>query len=117
MSLSEELDRLDGLRQRGVLNEEEFTRAKTRLLETSAWQAANTGTHTNTHTSPVPVLAALNGFRRSRSDRWLGGVCGGLAQVTGLESWVWRLMLALLVLFGGVGLLIYVLMWIFVPSE
>ena len=34
-----------------------------------------------------------------------------------MESWAWRLILAVLLLCGGTGLLLYVLMWIFVPSE
>jgi phage shock protein PspC (stress-responsive transcriptional regulator) len=44
-------------------------------------------------------------------------VCAGLAHITGLATWVWRLMFALLVLCGGTGLLVYVLLWIFVPEE
>jgi phage shock protein C len=109
MSMSDELNRLDELRQRGVLSEEEFARAKARVLDGLPGRVtAPTG---------APGVDALNGFRRSRSDRWLGGVCGGLARVTGLESWVWRLLITLLVVFGGVGLLVYVLLWIFVPSE
>jgi phage shock protein PspC (stress-responsive transcriptional regulator) len=56
-------------------------------------------------------------LRRSRSDRWIAGVCGGLAKATAVESWVWRLAFALLLLCGGAGLLVYVLMWIFVPAE
>ena len=46
-----------------------------------------------------------------------GGVCGGLARVSGIESWVWRLIFALCTVFVGFGLLFYVLMWIFVPEE
>ena len=48
---------------------------------------------------------------------WIGGVCGGLARATGIESWVWRLIFAVLFLFGGTGLLLYILLWIFVPTE
>jgi phage shock protein PspC (stress-responsive transcriptional regulator) len=102
MTIGEELHRLDQLRQRGVLSEEEFARAKARVLD------GRSGT---------PFIAALNGFRRSTSDRWIGGVCGGIAQSTGLASWVWRLLLVLLFFCGGFGLLIYVLLWIFVPRE
>lgn len=108
MSLSEELHRLDELRLRGVLSDEEFARAKARLLEGPLPGATPSG---------VPALDAMNGFRRSRGDRWLGGVCGGLGRVTGLDAWVWRLLATLLVVFGGVGLLLYLLLWIFVPSE
>ena len=63
------------------------------------------------------MLSAVNALRRSRDDRWIAGVCGGLAKSTAMESWVWRLIFALLLLFGGAGLLAYALMWIFVPAE
>ena len=61
--------------------------------------------------------STVNRLRRSRDDRWLGGVCGGLARLTGMESWIWRLAFALLFLFWGAGLLLYILLWIFVPDE
>lgn len=105
MTISTELERLDELRRRGVLTDEEFARAKARLLD---------GLSSGTASGPV---AALNALRRSRSDRWIAGVCGGLARATGAESWVCRLVFALLALCGGVGVVIYVLMWIFVPEE
>ena len=103
-TLAEQIERLDELRRRGALSDEEFARAKTRLLDGAA-------------VMPAPQLAALNALRRSRADRWIGGVCGGLAQATGAESWVWRLLFALLFFLGGAGLVIYVLLWIFVPAE
>ena len=40
-----------------------------------------------------------------------------MARATGLESWVWRLLFATLALFAGTGLVLYVLLWIFVPSD
>jgi phage shock protein C len=105
MTLSDELGKLGELRASGALTEEEFTRAKERLLNTARARAEE------------PAVAAVNAFRRSRTDRVLGGVCGGLARATGLESWVWRLLFAVLFIFAGAGLLAYVLLWIFVPSE
>jgi len=66
---------------------------------------------------PEPALAAINAWRRSRSDRWLGGVCGGLGQVTGLAAWIWRMTFVLLVLCAGTGALVYLLLWIFLPQE
>ena len=56
-------------------------------------------------------------LRRSRTDRVFGGVCGGIGQITGMATWVWRLVFALLVLCGGTGVLFYLLLWIFVPLE
>ncbi len=103
MSIADELQKLDELRQRGALNEAEFERAKQRLLGTPGSAPAG--------------LGAVNRLRRSTSDRWIGGVCGGLALATGLESWAWRLIFAVLTLFGGAGIVIYLLFWIFVPAE
>jgi phage shock protein C len=105
MALADELSKLAELRASGGLTEEEFKRAKERLLNTE-----------QAH-SPDPVVSAVNTFRRSRTDRWFGGVCGGIARSTGVEAWVWRLLFAALFICAGVGLLVYVLLWIFVPSE
>ncbi len=107
MSLADELGKLEDLRTRGVLSDAEFQRAKQRLLDGPPATAAGT----------PPAVAAVNAFRRSASDKWLGGVCGGLARATGIDSWVWRLIVTLLALFGGTGVLLYLLLWIFVPAE
>lgn len=56
-------------------------------------------------------------FAKSETDRWIGGVCGGLGEHTPVPSWVWRLLFALLVLCFGTGFLLYVLLWIFVPRR
>ena len=107
MTLSDDLNKLDELRARGALTDEEFARAKERLLS-----AGNTGSG-----QPPPFVSAVNTFRRSRSDRWIAGVCGGLGRMTGMESWVWRLFFTVLFLCAGTGLLVYLLLAIFVPSE
>ncbi len=106
MSDSDELNKLGDLHQRGVLSDEEFARAKARVL--SGMPAAPRAS------SPSN---ALNQLRRSLSDRWLGGVCGGIAEVTGIPSWVWRLVFTFGVVMAGSGLALYVLLWILVPSE
>ena len=62
-------------------------------------------------------LTKLDALRRSATDRWIGGVCGGLGVATGVESWIWRLIFSVLLLFGGSGLIVYLLLWIFVPNE
>jgi hypothetical protein len=71
MTIGEELNKLDQLRRRGVLSEEGFTRAKARVLEGHAG---------------MPLVTAINAFRRSTSDCWIGGVCGGIADSTGLSA-------------------------------
>src|SRR5487761_2521766 len=105
MTLAEELNQLAELRAKGGLTEEEFTRAKERLLNTGAAHP------------PESITSAVNAFRRSRTDRWFGGVCGGMARSTGTEAWVWRLIFTALCIWAGAGLLLYVLLWIFVPNE
>ena len=115
MSMSEELGKLGELHQRGVLTDDEFARAKSRLIGAQAGPTASS--FASTPQSSVPFVAGFNALRRSTSDRWLGGVCGGIAPTLGLESWVCRLLIAVLTLFGGFGVIVYLLLWIFVPSE
>ena len=54
---------------------------------------------------------------RSRTDRMLGGVCGGLAAYFGVDPTLVRLVFALLLVFGGSGFLLYLILWIVVPEE
>ena len=54
---------------------------------------------------------------RSRSDRLVSGVCGGLAQNLNADPSIIRLAFAGLTLFGGGGILIYLLLWITMPEE
>jgi len=103
MSVADEIAKLEALRAQGALSDDEFRRAKNRVLDAP--------------TLPPGVAEAVNSLRRSRGDRWIAGICGGLSRSTGLESWVWRLIFAVLLLFGGTGLLIYLLLWIFVPED
>jgi phage shock protein C len=105
MALADELSKLAELRANGGLTEEEFKRAKERVLNAEQTRSSD------------PLASAVNTFRRSRTDRWIGGLCGGIARSTGVEAWVWRLLFTLLFICAGAGLLVYMLLWIFVPSE
>lgn len=53
---------------------------------------------------------------RSSTDRMLGGVCGGLAQYLSLDPTLVRIAFVLLAL-SGVSPLIYVVLWVVVPSD
>jgi phage shock protein PspC (stress-responsive transcriptional regulator) len=59
----------------------------------------------------------LHNFSKSETDRWIGGVRGGLGEHTPIPSWIWRLLFTLLVLCFGTGFLVYILLWIFVPRK
>ena len=99
------------LHQAGALSATEFEQAKAKILNAPVNLTKPAASKGNDFVSEVARL------RRSRTDRWLGGVCGGLGRISGVESWILRIVFALCVLFGGFGVLIYLLMWIFVPEE
>jgi phage shock protein PspC (stress-responsive transcriptional regulator) len=57
-------------------------------------------------------------LRRSRHNRILAGVCGGLADFFGISAFWFRLGMFIAFIPGGVpGILIYLLLWIIVPNE
>lgn len=53
---------------------------------------------------------------RSKSDRKLAGVCGGLAQYFNVDATLFRVLFVATTLFGA-GLVLYLAMWIIVPEE
>ena len=68
--------------------------------------------------APAPLpwwWQQLHGMRRSRGDRMLAGVCGGLGGATPLPSWLYRAVLLLLLLYYGTGVLLYAILWISMP--
>ena len=54
---------------------------------------------------------------RSRKNAMLGGVCAGLGEYFGIDPTIVRLIFVLLFLFGGHGLLIYLILWLVVPRQ
>jgi phage shock protein PspC (stress-responsive transcriptional regulator) len=59
-----------------------------------------------------------NGLVRPLDGRVLGGVCAGLARRFGMDAWPMRwLFIIVLIVLPGSPLLIYPLLWIFLPGE
>lgn len=54
--------------------------------------------------------------RRSRQDRVLGGVCGGLGRYLGVDPVLLRIAVVALALSGGIGVLAYVVAWVAIPE-
>ncbi len=102
MSTADEIAKLHDLLTRGAITQAEFERAKARLFDSPSNGAG-------------PI--ALNRLRLSNSDKWIAGVCGGIARATGVESFVWRLIFIVGLFLGGFTLLLYLLLWIFVPRD
>jgi phage shock protein C len=54
---------------------------------------------------------------RNRDDKWLGGVCGGIADYTGLDANLIRLLVAIATILGLGSLIVaYVVAWILIPA-
>ena len=57
-------------------------------------------------------------LRRSKNNRIIAGVCGGLAEFFGISSFWFRLAMIIAFIPGGVpGLLIYIILWMIIPGE
>jgi len=54
---------------------------------------------------------------RSKTERMLGGVCGGIAEYFDTDPSLVRLIWILLAFVGGGGLLAYLVAWIIIPPE
>ncbi len=54
---------------------------------------------------------------RSRKDEVIGGVCGGIAEYFSVDPILVRLLAVFAVIFGGSGVLAYIVMWIIVPER
>ncbi|GHA75959.1 hypothetical protein GCM10009007_16250 [Formosimonas limnophila] len=108
MSMADELTKLQSLRETGVLSEEEFALAKTRIITQA--EPASTSTQSS-------VSKFIHSMGRSNKDVMLGGVCGGLAEQTGTPPWLWRLGFASTAFFFGTGFLAYGLLWLLLPYQ
>jgi phage shock protein PspC (stress-responsive transcriptional regulator) len=54
---------------------------------------------------------------RTREGRVVAGVCGGIAAYFGIDPTLVRLAFAVFTIFGGAGVLIYLIAWIVIPEE
>ena len=107
MTMADELLKLHTLHQQGALTDEEFAAAKKRVFDGEP--AVEPPKYVR------PPQSSMKLFQRSTTDRWIGGVCGGLDDVSGIPAWSWRILFVLLALLHGIGIVLYLLLWIFVP--
>ncbi len=54
---------------------------------------------------------------RSKTNRFIGGVCGGLGQYLNIDPLILRVAWAVAVFWGGVGIVAYILCWIIIPEN
>jgi phage shock protein PspC (stress-responsive transcriptional regulator) len=69
------------------------------------------------HLSSAPQHPGPRRLVRSQHDRWLSGVCGGIAEYAGVDANLVRLVFVLGTIFGFGSLLVaYVVAWLLMPS-
>lgn len=56
-------------------------------------------------------------LRRSSSDKMIAGVCGGLGEYFDVDPLIFRLIFAVMIIFGGTGILAYIILWILIPED
>ena len=64
-----------------------------------------------------PNLTPNKRLYRTREGRVIAGVCAGLAAYFSIDPTLVRLAFAVLTIFGGAGLLLYLVAWIVIPDE
>jgi phage shock protein PspC (stress-responsive transcriptional regulator) len=55
-------------------------------------------------------------LRLSASDRMIGGVCGGLGELFELDPVLFRAAFLVLAFIGGLGILLYLVLWLLIPG-
>ncbi len=63
------------------------------------------------------TMADVRKLYRSRTNRQVAGVCGGLAEHFNMDATLIRVLFVVLAILGGSGIIIYIAMWIIVPQE
>ena len=56
-------------------------------------------------------------LRRSRTEKMIGGVCGGLGEYFNVDPTIIRVLWVVITLLGGAGVIAYLILWIVMPLE
>lgn len=63
------------------------------------------------------MTAPTRRLTRSTSDKWIGGVCGGLAEYFGWNANLIRLLFVLSCLLPGPQFIVYLVLWLIIPKQ
>jgi phage shock protein C len=56
-------------------------------------------------------------FYRSKEDKVIAGICGGIGEYFGIDSTLVRLIWIIIILAGGAGIIAYIIAWLIVPEN
>ena len=73
-------------------------------------------THINEMKENMKTEQGPRRLYRNMADKWLGGVCSGVAAYFGIDTSLVRIITFLLVFFGGLSLWVYIILWIVIPK-
>ncbi len=62
------------------------------------------------------IMSETKKLTRSSTDKRVAGVCSGLAEYFGVDATLVRLIFVVATLFGGPGLILYIVLWIIMPE-
>ena len=68
------------------------------------------------HAAGTPPEAPRKLYR-SRTDRSIAGICGGLGEFFAIDTTIVRIVTLLLIFLGGLSIWVYILLWIIIPEE
>jgi phage shock protein C len=89
----------------------------TRITKDAAEPFAATDVPPSIAAAPEPAAGPKFRLRRSRTDRMIAGVCGGLAESLGVDAAVIRIGLVTLTVLGfGMGIVLYAAVWMLAPE-
>lgn len=92
--------------------------AMAQMGEPSDFGEPRNGTRTaSAGESPADAEPERRRLYRSRTNRSIAGICGGLGEFFDADPTMIRLVTLLLILFGGISIWIYIILWIVIPEE
>ena len=103
MSTADEIAKLHQLVEKGALTQAEFEQLKARLLSELPGPGAG---------------LAINRLRRSLADRWIAGVCGGIAEYAGIDANLVRLLAVVGAFVAFPAVVVgYIIAWVLLPER
>jgi phage shock protein C len=56
-------------------------------------------------------------LQRSRTEKMIAGVCGGLAEYFDVDPTIVRILWVIVTLLGGAGIILYIVLWVIMPLQ